>query len=51
MPAIARPAVSWSSFHDWVAFIRRFEDDYKGRPRCLIENYRSTRHMINACIK
>ena len=36
---------------DCVAFIRRFEDDYKFRPRYLIENYRSTRHMINACTK
>ena len=37
-----------------VEFIRRFEKDYKSRPAFLIENYRSTRHIIaaaNAVIK
>ncbi|MBK8993283.1 MAG: hypothetical protein IPM40_17155 [Gammaproteobacteria bacterium] len=51
MPAFALRAASSPSFQDCVAFIRRFEDDYKFRPRYLIENYRSTRHMINACTK
>ena len=37
-----------------VEFIRRFEKDYKSRPAFLIENYRSTHHIIaaaNAVIK
>ncbi|MFG5382813.1 RecQ family ATP-dependent DNA helicase [Yoonia sp. R2-816] len=31
-----------------VEFIRRFEEDYKARPSFLIENYRSTSHIIAA---
>ena len=31
-----------------VEFIRRFEDDYSAKPAYLIENYRSTRHIIDA---
>ncbi len=31
-----------------VKFIRRFEADYKSRPAFLVENYRSTRHIIAA---
>ncbi len=31
-----------------VEFIRRFEQDYQAKPRYLIENYRSTRHVIEA---
>jgi len=31
-----------------VEFIRRFAEDYKARPSYLIENYRSTRHIIGA---
>jgi len=31
-----------------VEFIRRFEQDYESRPAFLIENYRSTRHIITA---
>ena len=31
-----------------VEFIRRFEVDYKSRPAFLVENYRSTRHIIAA---
>ena len=31
-----------------VEFIRRFEADYKSRPAFLVENYRSTRHIIAA---
>ncbi len=31
-----------------VKFIRRFEADYKSRPAFLIENYRSTSHIISA---
>lgn len=31
-----------------VGFIRRFEEDYRARPEYLIENYRSTRHIIEA---
>ena len=31
-----------------VEFIRRFEKDYKSRPAFLIENYRSTYHIISA---
>ena len=31
-----------------VSFIRRFEEDYRAKPRYLTENYRSTRHIIDA---
>ncbi|MEI8343156.1 MAG: UvrD-helicase domain-containing protein, partial [Verrucomicrobiota bacterium] len=31
-----------------VEFIRRFEKDYQARSHYLVENYRSTRHIINA---
>ena len=31
-----------------VEFIRRFEADYKSRPAFLVENYRSTHHIITA---
>ena len=31
-----------------VKFIRRFEEDYKAKPTFLIENYRSTAHIIGA---
>ncbi|MBC6408742.1 MAG: RecQ family ATP-dependent DNA helicase [Rhodobacteraceae bacterium] len=31
-----------------VDFIRRFEEDYKAKPSFLIENYRSTVHIIEA---
>ena len=31
-----------------VKFIRRFEADYKSRPAFLVENYRSTSHIISA---
>ena len=31
-----------------VEFIRRFEQDYNARPAFLIDNYRSTRHIIDA---
>lgn len=31
-----------------VEFIRRFESDYKARPQLLVENYRSTRHIVDA---
>ena len=31
-----------------VEFIRRFEKDYKAKPAYLIDNYRSTRHIIDA---
>ena len=31
-----------------VQFIRRFEDDYQARPAYLVDNYRSTRHIIDA---
>ena len=30
-----------------VEFIRRFEQDYAARPAFLLENYRSTRHIID----
>lgn len=30
-------------------YIRRFERDYLAKPSYLIENYRSTNHIINAC--
>ena len=31
-----------------VRFIRSFEDDYRARPAFLTDNYRSTRHIIEA---
>lgn len=31
-----------------IAFIRRFEDDYRAKPKFLTENYRSTRYIIDA---
>jgi ATP-dependent DNA helicase RecQ len=31
-----------------VEFIRRFESDYRARSHFLVENYRSTRHIIGA---
>lgn len=31
-----------------VRFIRRFQADYKATPTYLVENYRSSRHIINA---
>ncbi len=31
-----------------VEYIRRFEEDYKARPAFLLENYRSTAHIIDA---
>ena len=31
-----------------VEFIRRFEQDYSAKPAYLIDNYRSTRHIIDA---
>ncbi|MFJ1254219.1 RecQ family ATP-dependent DNA helicase [Cupriavidus sp. CuC1] len=31
-----------------VEFIRRFADDYQAKPEFLIENYRSTAHIIDA---
>ncbi len=31
-----------------VEFIRRFESDYKSKPTYLVENYRSTKHIIAA---
>lgn len=31
-----------------VGFIRQFEEDYKARPAFLVENYRSTDHIIAA---
>ncbi len=31
-----------------VAFIRRFREDYDAQPHHLVENYRSTRHIIAA---
>jgi ATP-dependent DNA helicase RecQ len=31
-----------------LSFIRRFEEDYRAKPRFLTENYRSTRHIIDA---
>lgn len=31
-----------------VGFIRKFEEDYKARPAFLVENYRSTHHIIAA---
>ncbi len=31
-----------------VLFIRRFEEDYRAKPKFLTENYRSTRYIIDA---
>lgn len=31
-----------------IRFIRQFEADYRARPEFLVENYRSTRHIIEA---
>jgi ATP-dependent DNA helicase RecQ len=31
-----------------VEFIRRFQTDYRAHVHCLLENYRSTSHLINA---
>ena len=31
-----------------VAFIRRFQEDYKADTACLVENYRSTRYIVEA---
>lgn len=31
-----------------VEFIRRFAEDYRARPQSLVENYRSTKHIIEA---
>ena len=31
-----------------VAFIRRFREDYKADTACLVENYRSTRYIVEA---
>lgn len=31
-----------------VSFIRRFEEDYRAKPKFLTENYRSTRYIIEA---
>ncbi len=31
-----------------VSFIRQFEEDYRAKPKFLTENYRSTRHIIDA---
>jgi ATP-dependent DNA helicase RecQ len=31
-----------------ISFIRRFEDDYRAKPRFLTENFRSTRNIIDA---
>lgn len=31
-----------------MSFIRRFEEDYRARPKFLTENYRSTRYIIDA---
>ncbi len=31
-----------------IKFIRQFEQDYRAKPEFLIENYRSTRHIIEA---
>ena len=34
-----------------ISFIRQFEDDYSAKPKCLTENYRSTRtdHRCRQC--
>ena len=34
-----------------VEYIRRFEADYKAKPAYLLDNYRSTRHIIEAANK
>ncbi len=34
-----------------VEFIRRFVDDYKAKPQLLVENYRSTHHIIETANK
>lgn len=31
-----------------IEFIRKFEEDYRAKPKLLTENYRSTRHIIEA---
>ncbi|WP_323767598.1 RecQ family ATP-dependent DNA helicase [Marinovum sp.] len=31
-----------------IKFIRQFEEDYRAKPEFLVENYRSTRHIIEA---
>lgn len=31
-----------------IKFIRQFEQDYRAKPEFLVENYRSTRHIIEA---
>ncbi|MFV0333375.1 MAG: RecQ family ATP-dependent DNA helicase [Tropicimonas sp.] len=31
-----------------IGFIRRFEEDYRAKPGFLTENYRSTRHIVEA---
>lgn len=31
-----------------VSYIRRFEEDYRAKPKYLTENFRSTRHIIDA---
>ncbi|WP_183077429.1 RecQ family ATP-dependent DNA helicase [Paenirhodobacter hankyongi] len=31
-----------------ISFIRQFEEDYRAKPKFLTENYRSTRHIIDA---
>ncbi|MEN6483495.1 MAG: RecQ family ATP-dependent DNA helicase [Syntrophobacteraceae bacterium] len=31
-----------------VRFIRRFQEDYRARIHCLVENYRSTAHIVSA---
>ena len=31
-----------------ISFIRRFEEDYRAKPKFLTENYRSTRHIVDA---
>ncbi len=31
-----------------ISFIRQFEEDYRAKPKFLIENYRSTRYIIDA---
>lgn len=31
-----------------ISFIRQFEEDYRAKPKFLTENYRSTRHIVDA---
>lgn len=31
-----------------ISFIRQFEQDYRAKPKFLTENYRSTRHIVDA---